>query len=283
MLGKLIKHEWKSVYKLGSILLITIFVVTLMGCIVLRTPIVSELLIEEAVLNEMQSILVAFMSVTSLVLYILLLVGAVYGILIYMGVHFYKTMYTDQGYLTHTLPVNAHQILISKIFVSSIWILFVYIAVFVSVIALIMSMVAGITEGIQADTGFSDFWNELMMLLEELDFDTAHFIVVLILSFVISPFSAAIQMFGALTIGQLSKKYKLLMGILSYIGLIIVNSIISSLTQAIMEVGHSLSASEMSMSYMASSYDVALITACITGIIIYIISHYIVSHKLNMD
>ena len=96
MLAKLIKHEWKSVYKVGSILLIVIFAVTLLGYIGLRTPVMSALFADGNNLTERQSILVVFASVSSLMIYVMLLVGAMYGIIIYMGVHFYKTMYTEQ-------------------------------------------------------------------------------------------------------------------------------------------------------------------------------------------
>lgn len=122
MLGKLIKYEWKSIYKLCSILLGAMILTSLLGCIILRTPLVVELFRSSSSIayTEMQQTALVLMIMAGAVMYVLILMAVTYGILIYMGVHFYKSMYTDEGYLTHTLPVTGQQLLNSKIPVSGI-------------------------------------------------------------------------------------------------------------------------------------------------------------------
>ncbi len=289
MLGKLIKYEWKSVYKVGTALLAAIFAVTLVGYIALCTPAMSEFLFSDSAnMTEVQVILFAFMSISSLMLYVLLLVGAVYGILIYHGVHFYKTMYTEQGYLTHTLPVKTHHLLISKVFVSGVWVLLVNLAMSISILVLAVGMVQGVTNGIDTDISWKMIGEEIWKLFVEADVNTAHIIIVFILMLVLTPFGSIIQIFGALTIGQLSKKYKLLMGILAYIGLIIINAIISALIQAITTFSHTISyvatyTDEMSMEYATATYDSSLITSCLVSVVLYFVSYYIIRKKLNLD
>lgn len=284
MLKKLVKHEWKSVYKVGSVLLLVIFAVTLVGYIGLRTPAVSAFFADETELDGMQAVLMGFASISSFLIYIMLLVGAMYGIIIYMGVHFYKTMYSDQGYLTHTLPVTPNQLLGSKVLVSGIWVLLINVALGISVLVLIIGMLQGIMNGLQADVTWDEIWRELQWGLEYMDFDTVHFLVIIVLSFLISPFTSVLLLFGALTIGQLSGKYKVMMGILAYIGLAVANYILNSLVQAIMTFGYIAgSMDEMSMSYMTSRYDPSLIISCVVGVVLYFVSHYIISKKLNLE
>lgn len=284
MLKKLIKHEWKSVYKVGSVLLLVILGVTLVGYLGLRTPVMSDLFADESGLTETQAVLVGVASISSLLIYILLLVGAMYGIIIYMGVHFYKTMYTDQGYLTHTLPVKTHQLLGSKVLVSGIWVFLVNVALYISVAVLVIGMLQGVMDGIQVDISWDSFWKELGEVFALIDFDAVHLLIIMLLILLISPFASVMLLFGALTIGQLSGKYKLMMGILTYIGLVVVNYILNSLVQAIVTFGYAASyMNEMPMSYMTSRYDVSLIISCVVGVVLYFVSHYIISKKLNME
>lgn len=36
MLGKLMKYEWKNIWRAGTLMLLGMFVVTVIGCVVLR-------------------------------------------------------------------------------------------------------------------------------------------------------------------------------------------------------------------------------------------------------
>lgn len=52
-------------------------------------------------------------------------------------------MYSDQGYLTHTLPVRPLTTLHVKLFVSMIWMLLSFVLLFLSVIGLLTGMSNG--------------------------------------------------------------------------------------------------------------------------------------------
>lgn len=290
MLKKLIKYEWKNVSKIGSILLLATFVVTVVGCILLQMPWMKELYAGGDGLSEVQSVGLTFMLFISFMLYIFMLVGITYGIIIYMGVNFYRTMYTDQGYLAHTLPVTPNQLLISKTLVSGIWYIFVEIGVILSVFALIFSFAAGM----MAPEGYS-FAEAVASVMEELGviFDSefagflVHYIVLMVLMVLIAPFYAMITLFGGITIGQLSKKYKALMGILAYFGLGFIMMIIQMVVQMVFTIKMTvdtiqdpMAISEMSM---LGIYDSTLIIQIVMGIIIYFVSHHILTKKLNLD
>ncbi len=288
MLGKLMKYEWKSVYKVGAALVAAILAVTIIGYFALRSPAMAEFLFSDTELEGIQSVIFAFMSMASMMLYMMLLVGAIYGIMIYVGVHFYKTMYTDQGYLIHTLPVKKHHIFLSKIFVSGVWVLFINLSLVISVVVLSFGMVQGVTAGVASEVDWSMFWSEMGVVFEELNVNTAHMLIVIILIVVLTPFTSVLQIFGALTIGQLSKKYKLLMGILAYIGLLVVNSIISALVQTITTFGYAFNygmsgSDEMPTGYLLAAYDSTLVTSCVLGVVLYFVSYHIMNKKLNLE
>ena len=136
------KHEGKSVSKIGGVIILFIFLVTLIGCVVLQTPILNMLIGSDKASALVT--MISIMAAVSFFIYVLLLVGAIYGILIYLGTHFHKSMYGQEGYLTQTLPVNTHQLLGGKILVSSLWMLLVVLSVIISVLLLGFFMAFGV-------------------------------------------------------------------------------------------------------------------------------------------
>ena len=102
MLGKLFKHEWKCTWKAGCIMLLGLVLVSFFGWFSFQAPIWRSMANE----SYYSGISVwDLMSFGTLFMYVILLVGLNYGIIIYMGVRFYKTMYTDEGY-TDTYPAR---------------------------------------------------------------------------------------------------------------------------------------------------------------------------------
>lgn len=108
MLGKLMKYEWKNIWKAGTLMLLGMLVVTVIGCVVLRMPggVVTGLL-DNNDINATQSWFVLSSFVATLILYVIMLLASTWGMLIFLGIRFYRSMYTDEGYLSHTLPVTA--------------------------------------------------------------------------------------------------------------------------------------------------------------------------------
>ena len=120
MLGRLIKHEWKSTYKVGCLMLAAMAVTTFLGWMSFQTPMWRSMGDGGG-----RFIWLDIFGAFTLVMYVVLLVVINSGIVIYVGVHFYKTMYTDEGYLLHTLPVTKHEILFCKILVGGLWVLII--------------------------------------------------------------------------------------------------------------------------------------------------------------
>ncbi len=294
MLGKLIKHEWKSVSKVGVILLLVIVAITAIGCVVLQTPGMTELFSEESNMSDLQRVGWVLTGILLYIVYVIMLMVVCYGIYIFFGMHFYKTMYSEQGYLTNTLPVTAHQLLISKIFVSGVWNLIIMIVLFASVLALFgafLNNVFAATFTVE-NGGYRNIWevfgmilSELKPVFEEMGFDVVHLVVIAVLLILTAPFSTMTMIFGSVTIGQLFKKHKGLMGVLTCFGVGLLTMIIQMVVQFISTMKYSMDimgnqAATMNMNVI---YDTSIIVSVVTAVILYVLSHYILTHKLNMD
>ena len=194
MLGKLIKYEWKNIWKAGVLMLLGMFVVTVIGCVVLRMP--GGLVTEIADGNNMNATQSWFV--------------------LSLGIRFYRSMYTDEGYLSHTLPVTANQLFLSKVLVSGVWYLFITIGIGISVVALIVSLMTGLLNIGELSSVLTQYNGNIWEFLadafyelgstyeEEMGINLLHYGITLLLTYVAGPFIAMVTLFGALTIGQLS-------------------------------------------------------------------------------
>lgn len=276
MLGRLIKHEWKNTYKFGLLMLGAMILVTFLGWLAFQTPMWS---MESYRMSWMD-----IMGLLTLVMYAVLLIVVNYGILIYMGVHFYKTMYTDEGYLTHTLPVTKHQILFAKILVSSLWVLFFYLAMYLSIFGLGVTMLSAI---LRDEYSLSALWREIVpemgdffrILGKELGVDVIRWLILWLISLVVSPFVLVTTLFGAISLGQLFSKYRALMAILSYIGILVIRGLLVSMIRSLIAM------SDLSSfgGYLNYSADFSSIISLLTAVGLYFVSWYVTSRKLNME
>ena len=137
MLGKLMKYEWKQTSKIVLIMLLVVVGVTLLGVAGIVIPI--RYLVAQEAMRDIDVIPI-FLSMTVMLtffLYVFSLVGVNYVLYGYQGVRFYKTMYTEQGYLTHTLPLMPGQILLGKTVVAVAWSVIMNLCVVLSVVVLV--------------------------------------------------------------------------------------------------------------------------------------------------
>lgn len=288
MLGKLFKHEWKSTWKVGGMMMLGLALVSLFGWLSFQAP------MWQAVKNDSYYNGVSMwdlFSIATLIMYVIMLIGLNYGIFIYMGVRFYKTMYTDEGYLTHTLPVSKHQILVSKILNSGLWYVLMDLGVILSVFILVFSMIgAFFPEGY----GWADLWREIeheMDFVDEVFRDifgmsmNGYFWMALVIS-LISPFCTVTILFGAISIGQLFTKHRVLMAIVSYVGILIINSMISSMVQSFVSVSQMtryITDDAVAGGYMNMTMWLSALLSLIEAALLYFVSYQVTSKKLNME
>jgi hypothetical protein len=118
MFTKLLKHEWKSTGKLLGILSLGALGIGVLAAVVLRLLVTYG----EAAWDS-DSVLVLVIPMLGMMLFFMFLGLVVYsvGTMIYLLIRFYKNKFTDEGYLTFTLPVNSRQIFLSSAVYILVW------------------------------------------------------------------------------------------------------------------------------------------------------------------
>lgn len=286
MLGKLIKYEWKRTYKVcGALILFVVACSILMG-LSLQTPFWKSVFTGSVKYSGEPFF--EIMQVMGILVYVIALVGTVFGMMIYLAVHFYKTMYSDEGYLTHTLPVTPLQLLNSKLLVSGLWYLITSIVIILSVAGVILSVVdliarANINVGIW-ELLFRN-WNDFVQVLKEAIelFGLSSMLQTLVMG-PISAFFTIMTLFGAITLGQLSK-YKVMMSILWYFAIAFVDWIINTVVVSpILYFTMEKAIRTGAISRIMQTSNIAnFLVSAVVAISLYLLSKYIITHRLNLE
>ncbi|HEL1662635.1 TPA: ABC transporter permease [Streptococcus suis] len=178
---------------------------------------------------------------------------------------FRKNVYGRQGYLTMTLPVSSHHIILSKLLASLVWYFLAGVNIVLSIGIILAVLMLGSGEVVIP---------ELQTLIQELDWSVvfAHLFYSLIESTM-----GILLIYFSISVGQLFKDHRLLFAILTYIGISIVVGVFGTLVFT---------------NYLENLYNAALplypnpILALINIILAfayYFGTHFIMTKKLNLQ
>ncbi|HEL2595185.1 TPA: ABC transporter permease [Streptococcus suis] len=178
---------------------------------------------------------------------------------------FRKNVYGRQGYLTMTLPVSSHHIILSKLLASLVWYFLAGVNIVLSIGIILAVLMLGSGEFVIP---------ELQTLIQELDWSVvfAHLFYSLIESTM-----GILLIYFSISVGQLFKDHRLLFAILTYIGISIVVGVFGTLVFT---------------NYLENLYNAALplypspILALINIILAfayYFGTHFIMTKKLNLQ
>lgn len=210
MLKTLVKHEVKSTGRVMCAVYGIFVVATVLACIFSFWG-----------RHASGSISEGFWSVP-LMFYAITLVILMVVSLIYLCWKFYYTMYSAQGYLTHTLPVKTSWILNCKILVSAGFFLIACVVCMVS-IAITGAVVTGEGAGVIIDVAkltVSEGAKTFHM-------HQAMFVIFILAAMCLAVFNYLLMFFAGSSIGQLSKRSKGAAGIAAGIGLYYVSQIVT--------------------------------------------------------
>jgi len=279
MLGKLIKHEWKSTYKICCVMLIFLAVMTILGCLSFRTQFWSEAFKGNDVNNLT---ILDYSGILMLVFYVIAIIGVICGSLIYIAVHFYKGLYSEEGYLTHTLPVSSHEILISRLLVGSCWYIIICIMAILSIVILVYSVMAiafSVTEsGSLLSYIIANRDSIFASIRESYNIESWSYVFWSIPSMIISTVYSIMTILGALTLGQLSGKHKVMMSIVSYFAITVVQSLINN----IILLPVMLTAS-MNNGNSFGWNNLTIVLNVVITVVLYFLSYFIITKKLNLE
>ena len=275
MLGKLMKHEWRSIWKVPTILIVVLQVIAVIAGATFAYPFWK---------SDLGGLEVLFVIIW--MLFYFAVIGVNLGIMIYLAVHFYKSMFTDEGYLTHTLPVTPRQLLISKILPMAAWIAIGSLAICVSVaifggMAVAFMKPDDVTFWAYIGEAVAEIWVELEPMFEH---GFVSFLLSIIVLMIVGMFSGTMQIVGSISLGQMLGKHKILGSIGAYFA---INTVIQILTTVIMipfmNYDYDYEAVTNIFELMSPIYWAMGIMSVILTVGLYFLSEFFVSRKLNLD
>lgn len=298
MLGKLLKHEWRSTWKLPTALSAFTILMTLLGALSFKMPMWQKL-----VGNNPSSVtFVDLVAVAILITYFITIVVSAYAIMIYFSVRFYKNLYTDEGYLMHTLPTTPRNLIFSKTVISSFWNVISTTLMMASMFWLFdVFMKTLLTEAeweevSAAFAGISPSINEIF--IEYSGVSVVFAIFAYILTLLVGSIYGMLLIYLCICIGQLFRKHKVAAAIIAYL---VVTTIIQTITSvAVLPATFNMmfKMEAMSESLLIASPMEALVApfatmmpviyislalSAILSIVAFFACEYITKRKLNLD
>ncbi len=271
MLGKLIKHEFKAT---GRMFLL------LYAFIVLLTPVFS-LFFRLADGNHPLQVTVGGLSIFG---YVLMCVAVFFATYIFIVMRYYRTLATSEAYLTFTLPVNTHQIIISKVLVAFVWSCTSTLLFIISIIS--MTFISGIWT-------FDDAGEFLSLLFDVLSMQGVApgplFWILFFLSMIVGVILTCLQFLFSIAVGQLSKSHRVLMSVGIYFASYMVIQWITTLVtfpimlvmpqEELIETAHEM---EVMYDMLTLTLGISLLLSVIFGTVFYIVSARLLKKRLNV-
>ena len=283
MFSKLLKHEWKANWRLLSILSLAVIIAAVVGTIALRVMVNYGDRLSES--NSFLNLLLLPLGLLVFVSFLALVVYAA-AVLFVLLFRFYKNKFTDEGYLTFTLPVTNHQIFLSSAVNMLIWSV-------ISVVLVILLFVVMILIG----TSTSGFINmelirelrSLKLILPEMAEAYSEILgdsygILTLISILISPVYNVVLAMTCITLGAVvAKKHKILAAIGIYYGANTVLGILSSAittVPSLMFIGNGGLASSDRYFTLTMVAQLLIYAAVIVGG--YFLSTKLMKNKLNL-
>lgn len=274
MLGKLTKFEFRAVTKI--LLLINAFTVllTVIGCLTFASP-----------LWEFDSPYTVMLAMSSVIVYYIAVIAISLFAVVYLAVRFYKNLYTDEGYLMHTLPVTPRELILSKAITAFCWLAITTLLIAFSVCAIFLS--AYLKFGVEEFGDLSEMYFLMNdFVVEVYGMSLTGFCVYMIFALVIGSISSIFTIYASISLGQLFHRHKVLGSILCYIGFYFAMQI---LTMIIMipywvEMFSFDYFGDSSMgSYMKYELLATVILSAVIAVACYFITETTMKKKLNLD
>lgn len=285
MLKKLFVHEWRSFWKVPAAMCLFALVYALVGALTFQTDLWN---------NDYR--LVRLVLVFGSIGYFILLIAPAIILSIYTALRFYRNLFTDEGYLMHTLPVKKWELITAKGLVAVIWNVITTITTLLSVLLVILlismsSRYGGVTWA-DITESFAQFFHEAIPIVKEMFRMPVWMVALLFLgSFIVGAFYNTLLLYASVSIGHLWKKHPMAGTVLSYIGFYLAISFLTSafsINSLNLTMGNIFFASNYTAyasmgDYLLRVLGNGYLVSAIGILVFYAITEWIMSHKLNLD
>ena len=208
MLGKLLKYDFRSMWKQFAFIWPAALALALVNRFTLTLP-------------ERSSALGNIIAGIAGLVYAAILIAMCVIAVIFVIQRFFKGLLGDEGYLMNTLPVKPWQLIVSKLLCASV-------ATIVSVLVAILSiLLLAPIDGMD----YIDIFRETVRVFSELIRQYHANVPLLIIEFVVlclvGLFASYLQLYLAMAIGHLFGRNRIAMSIIAYVG---INAVLSAVT-----------------------------------------------------
>lgn len=203
MLRKLIKHEWKATWRNLALFNGGIILLGILGRIMI--PLVQNSRLTEIPLFAAASVICIFFYI-----FAIFAVAIVTNVLLIA--RFYRNMFTDEGYLMHTLPVSPASHIISKLLVYMAWFV-------INGFSLVASISILVSENIHWGRFFKSLWELIQAMGEALSTPAVLVAFYLLLTALAVMASLVLCIYFSASVGNLFNTHKKLGAVLCFVGL----------------------------------------------------------------
>ncbi|MGI6008208.1 MAG: hypothetical protein ACOX8E_12040 [Ruminococcus sp.] len=277
MLKKLFKYEWKASARV---------MLVLYGIVILFT-LLSRLLMEVSGIRSGDGSLPIVETISALILMIsVVLIGSsVIFTWIFIAYRFYKSVFTEQGYLTNTLPVTQQQIIIAKGLTGVIW----QVINWLVVVAAFLIMAADGNDFV----GFFKIFPEIFRMFTIRDIALSVWLILFII--IASPFTMVLEMYMCIAVGNLLSGHKVLGAVGTYAGLYVVQCIIGVIVMvcsglqylSVEYTGNTVEMQSRLQHQLLSTLNINLAAALIVSLAFiamgYLVTKHIMTKRLNLQ
>lgn len=210
MLGKLFKYDFKAISRLNLPLTLLVIGMTALGGGAMKLIASTD--------GSEGSFVSAALIIGCGIITVMSFLGIIaYAAICFISIYsrYYKNFFTDEGYLTFTLPVKTHSLLLSKFFAGALW---QFIALIITVSMFIIAVAIGTApKGSFINT---DMISELFQMVNTLFTENTAGAVSVIFAVVFQQFTSILMIYLALTIGStVANKQKILASVGFYFAL----------------------------------------------------------------
>ena len=276
MFGKLLKYDFLAT---GRIMGIVYAIFAAVSIYVIAPFYFNDIPAEE--MGPMEALKVGLLVLVVIALFIVTIVTIM--------IHFQKSLYSDQGYLTFTLPVKSFSILTSKVLVSSFW----YLLASFSSLASIFIVIDALSKSL-GEEGISLIEMLLSIFDENLNMGALVFMLVcMLVNGFASVFLYILEVCFAVTISNtrhFQKHHVIFTLLFSAITVIVATTINSALADSIL-LGVSLNESGESLKFVTDIADANItcinilpaVTSIIFAVGFFFVTHYVMKKKINLQ
>ncbi|MFV0363957.1 MAG: hypothetical protein ACK5LL_12870 [Suipraeoptans sp.] len=255
MLGKIIKYDFRYLNKMLLLIHAFLLMYTLAARFIL-SPIAEKTNISDSILMLV------------ILMYVIILLATSFGTYIFIAVRFYKNLFSDEGYISRTIPVKSSTHLLAKTISGFIWAFLDTIILLATVFLLFSSSV--FTSGSGDISEFLKYWGIGGVQ-----------ITIFVLTLIIGTLSNVVMIYIAIALGQTFASHKVISSVAMYFVVSMAISIIS-MAVALPNVFSSFTEAIIEVTAISNLLGWTSLSSAVLTIVMYAISNYILNKKVDL-